>query len=68
MRFILAVVSGELVVSNRKRAAIEADMDAMGYDRIQSKPKASPSREQHSIHYHFYNVEQLRWSSAVRRG
>ena len=33
-RFILAVVSGELVVSNRKKADIVADLAAAGYDQM----------------------------------
>ncbi len=34
MRFIMAVISGEMVVSNRKKAAIESDLESQGYDRI----------------------------------
>jgi DNA topoisomerase-2 len=34
IRFIRAVISGELRLSNRKRAEIEADLDAQGYDRM----------------------------------
>lgn len=34
MRFILAVISGELKINNRKKADIVADLDSMGYDRI----------------------------------
>jgi DNA topoisomerase II len=33
-RFILAVVAGTLVVSNRRKAEIEGDLDAQGFDRI----------------------------------
>ena len=48
MRFILAVIAGQLVVSNRRRAAIEADLEAGGYDRVRSNRKVnsiSPSAE-----------------------
>lgn len=34
IRFIRAVISGELVLSNRKRADIEADLEAQGYDKM----------------------------------
>ncbi len=37
MRFILAVIKGELVVSNRKKAEIEVDLEAAGYDRMAKK-------------------------------
>lgn len=33
-RFILAVVSGDLVVSNRKKADIVADLEREGYDKM----------------------------------
>ena len=39
VRFILAVISGELLISNRKKAAIEADMDQMGFERIATGKK-----------------------------
>lgn len=39
MRFIRAVVSGELKVSNRKKADIEADLQARGFDRLAPKGK-----------------------------
>ena len=35
MKFILAVIAGDVVVSNRKRAAIEADLERLGFDRIE---------------------------------
>ena len=38
-RFILAVVSGDLVVSNRRRADITADLEAGGYDRMPPNKK-----------------------------
>ena len=38
-RFILAVVSGELVVSNRKKADIVADLELAGYDKMPPKKK-----------------------------
>lgn len=34
VRFIRAVVSGELKVSNRKKADIEADLEEQGYPRL----------------------------------
>ncbi|KAK9837218.1 hypothetical protein WJX84_005222 [Apatococcus fuscideae] len=34
MRFIMAVISGSIVVSNRKRADIEQDLQAQDFDRI----------------------------------
>lgn len=37
VRFILAVVSGELVVSNRKRKDVEAELEKEGYDRMPKK-------------------------------
>jgi hypothetical protein len=37
VRFILAVVEGRLKVQNRKKAAIEADLDQMGFDRLSPK-------------------------------
>ncbi len=33
-RFILAVVAGALKISGRKKAVIEAQLDAEGYDRM----------------------------------
>jgi hypothetical protein len=36
IRFILAVISGELKVNNRRRADIEADLEAAGYDKMTS--------------------------------
>ena len=38
-RFILAVVAGELVVSNRKKADIEAQLATDGYDRMPPSKK-----------------------------
>lgn len=43
VKFILAVVSGELVVSNRKRRDIETDLQRMGFDRM-IKTEASGKR------------------------
>jgi hypothetical protein len=40
MKFILAVIAGELIISNRKRAAIEADLEAGGYDRMSKSDSA----------------------------
>ena len=45
MRFILAVVNGELRVSGRKKADIEADLDSAGFDRL------PPTRK---VHYRIY--------------
>ncbi|CAL8463907.1 g3442 [Coccomyxa elongata] len=39
-RFILAVVSGDLVVSNRKKADIVADLEREGYDKMPVNKKA----------------------------
>ena len=44
MRFILAVISGEKVVSNRKRAEIEAQLEADGYDRMPNTKKVLHAR------------------------
>lgn len=45
VRFILAVISGSLKVSNRKKADIEASMDDMDFDRVPpaGKVQISPS-------------------------
>lgn len=40
VRFILAVVGGELKLSNRKRGDIEAELEREGYDRLPSAKKA----------------------------
>ena len=40
VRFILAVIAGELKINNRKKADIVEDLDAMGYDRIAPLKKA----------------------------
>jgi DNA topoisomerase-2 len=34
IRFIRAVINGELVLANRKRADIEGDLQAQGYDKM----------------------------------
>ena len=39
VRFILAVVNGELVISNRRRVDIEAELEEAGYDRLLAKTK-----------------------------
>jgi DNA topoisomerase-2 len=48
-RFILAVVAGELVLSNRKKADIVADLEASGYDKLSTNQKkpADISDEDH---------------------
>ena len=40
VRFILAVIAGEVVISNRKRANIEEQLDEGGYDRMPNTKKA----------------------------
>jgi len=40
-RFILAVVAGELMISNRKKADIEAQLQHDGYDRMPPSKKVS---------------------------
>lgn len=44
VKFILAVVNGELVVSGRKRRDIEADLTAGGYDRMAKTDAAAARR------------------------
>ena len=39
VRFILAVISGDMVVSNRRRAAIEADLEDQGFERMPNTKK-----------------------------
>eukprot|EP00983_Pelagomonas_calceolata_P087400 1156951-Pelagomonas_calceolata.AAC.7 len=39
VRFIKAVISGSLRVNNRKRAEVEADLEAQQFDRLPSKAK-----------------------------
>lgn len=39
VRFILAVISGDIKISNRKKADIERDLDAMGFERLGSRKK-----------------------------
>lgn len=41
IRFILAVIQGQLVVNNRKKADIEGDLEAMGFDKL---TKSNPVR------------------------
>jgi DNA topoisomerase-2 len=43
-RFILAVVAGELVIANRKKADIEAQLERDGYDRMPPSKKANCSK------------------------
>ena len=40
MRFILAVVAGELRISNRRKADVEADLERGGFDRLPPARKA----------------------------
>ena len=44
IRFIRAVITGELQVSNRKRADIEADLEAQGFDRMAKSKDVSTGR------------------------
>ena len=39
VRFILAVVAGKLVISNRKRADINSELEKQGYDKMPSRVK-----------------------------
>ena len=39
VRFILAVISGEMVINNRKRVDIEAQLEADGYNRMPNTKK-----------------------------
>ena len=43
-RFILAVVAGDLVISNRKKADIEAQLKRDGYDCMPQSKKVSKAR------------------------
>lgn len=42
VRFILAVIAGDLKINNRKKADIVADLDAAGYDRIAPAKRVRP--------------------------
>lgn len=51
VKFILAVVHGELIVSGRKRKDIETDLDDMGFDRMpkndaRPKPGLAPDADE----------------------
>ena len=46
VRFILMVVEGELVISNRKKADIEQDLDALGFDRLKKSAKRGKGSSQ----------------------
>ena len=43
-RFILAVVAGQLQISGRKKAAVEAQLEAEGYDRMAPNRRKVTSR------------------------
>ena len=47
VRFILAVISGEMVISNRKRADIEAQLESDGYDRMPNTKKVLHAWRRH---------------------
>ena len=40
VRFILAVVNGELVLAKRRKAEIEGELENEGYDKLPSQKKA----------------------------
>jgi hypothetical protein len=40
VRFILAVVAGQLKLSNRRKAEVEGELEDEGYDRLPSLKKA----------------------------
>ena len=40
VRFILAVIAGQVAVSNRRKAAVEAELEAQGFDRMPNTRKA----------------------------
>ena len=40
VRFILAVVNGELALAKRRKADIEAELEAEGYDKLPTQKKA----------------------------
>ena len=44
VRFILAVVSGALKLSNRRKADVEAELEAQGYDRLAPVKKAAAAQ------------------------
>ncbi|GAB4817907.1 hypothetical protein N2152v2_004953 [Parachlorella kessleri] len=46
VRFILAVVGGQLRISNRRKADIEAELEREGYDRLPSNKKKQQIAEQ----------------------
>lgn len=43
VRFIMAVINGTLKVSNRRKAEIEADLTAQGFDRMPNNSKGKVS-------------------------
>jgi DNA topoisomerase-2 len=49
MRFILAVVAGELRVSGRRKADVEADLEAAGFDRLAPTRKAKPCMDRVNV-------------------
>lgn len=44
VRFILAVVGGQLKISNRRRADIEAELEREGYDKLPNTKKQQQVR------------------------
>lgn len=45
VRFILAVVSGNLIINNRKKADIEAELESQGYDKMRKRSKGKKQEE-----------------------
>lgn len=41
VRFILAVVGGQLKLSNRRKAAVESELEDEGYDKLPGQKKAA---------------------------
>jgi hypothetical protein len=59
-RFILEVIAGSLRVSNRKKADIEADLTAGGYDKLPATGTAKVTRASHAC----YHMSLVRASAA----
>jgi hypothetical protein len=45
VRFIMAVINGTLRVANRKKAEVEADLAAQGFDRLPSRAASDSKRK-----------------------
>lgn len=46
IRFIRAVISGDLMLSNRKRADIEQDLETQGFDKMAKSKDVRPAGSQ----------------------